>query len=116
MGQAQPAGSEREDEVSAGLRPKVVFAQNTGRCVEDSYPEGSVLLHLGSGDLHWDGWVNVDAYDEGWKPGAKKPDVVADITKLPYANDYADAIAAIHVIEHFYKWEVQECLLNGCGC
>lgn len=29
---------------------------------------------------------------------------------MPFDDDYADAIAAVHVIEHFYKWEVQDVL------
>ena len=80
--------------------------------MEDSYPEGAVLLNLGSGNLHWDNWVNIDGQSEGWKANATPPDVVADITKLPYPENYADAIAAIHVLEHFYLWDVPEILAN----
>lgn len=29
-----------------------------------------------------------------------------DIRRLSFADNFADAIAAIHVIEHFYEWEV----------
>lgn len=109
MGAAEPVRSEIENYDSSGTRTKVVFAQNTGKCVEDSYPEGSILLNLGSGDISWSGWINVDSHGDGWK-GTKKPDLVSDITKLPYPDNHADAIAAIHVIEHFYQWEVQEVL------
>ena len=35
-----------------------------------------------------------------------KPDVEADIRKLPFPDEYADEVWAIHVIEHFYAWEV----------
>ena len=110
MGNAEPVGSQQEDEVSSGLRPRSIFAINTGRCVEDSYPEGSILLNLGSGDLHWDKWINVDQKPDGWHTTAKHPDVVADVTDLPYPDNHVDAIAAIHLIEHFYKWEVQDIL------
>jgi SAM-dependent methyltransferase len=89
---------------------KVVTAQNTGKCAEEKYQEGAVLLHLGSGDISWPNWVNIDGASDGWNPGAKQPDVIADITKLPYGENHADAIAAIHVIEHFYLWEVQPIL------
>lgn len=65
------------------------------------------MLNLGSGDIHWDKWVNIDGNPDGWNPKAKQPDVVADITNLPFDDNYADAIAAIHVLEHFYLWDVQ---------
>lgn len=111
MGLAQSAGSEHENEVSAGLRPKKILAQNTGRCMEDGYPEGSILLNLGCGDIYWNGWVNVDSCNHGWNADAKEPDVKADITKLDiYPDNHADAVAAIHVFEHFYPWEVQNVL------
>lgn len=53
--------------------------------------------------------MNVDAHSDGWKTD-KRPDVLADIKDLPFDDDYADAIAAIHVFEHFYKWEAQDVL------
>ena len=109
MGAAEPVGSERTDAQGAGFRPKQVFASNTGKCVEDSYPEGSVLLNLGCGDIHWNGWIGCDANPDGWHD-KRGPDVVCDITDLPFPNDYADAIAAVHVIEHFYQWEVNSVL------
>jgi len=30
--------------------------------------------------------------------------------KLPFESEYADSIAAIHVIEHFYQWDAIEAL------
>ena len=33
------------------------------------------------------------------------PDVVSDVRKLPFPDNYADEARAIHVIEHFYAWE-----------
>lgn len=35
-----------------------------------------------------------------------------DIRALPVESDSADAVAAIHVIEHFYAWEVQDVLME----
>jgi predicted SAM-dependent methyltransferase len=35
-----------------------------------------------------------------------EPDVACDIRKLPYATDSVAEILAVHVIEHFYLWEV----------
>lgn len=37
---------------------------------------------------------------------------MADITRLPYPDNHADAIAAIHVIEHFYRWEVDAIVID----
>lgn len=37
-------------------------------------------------------------------------DVVRDIRQLEYGSDHADAIAAIHVFEHFYRWEAEDVL------
>lgn len=105
MGGAEPLRSEPEDRDGASIHKKVIFASNTGKCMEDGYPQGAVLLNVGSGDIKWPGWVSVDSHVGGWLKDTK-PEVVCDIRKLPYANDYADAIAAIHVLEHFYYWDV----------
>ena len=65
--------------------------------------EGSgVCLNIGSGRIKWPGWIGVDL-----DPHA---DIQADIKSLPFADDYADYLAAIHVIEHFYKWEALDVL------
>lgn len=37
-------------------------------------------------------------------------DLNADLRALPLPDDYADRIAAIHVMEHFYQWEVADLL------
>lgn len=37
-------------------------------------------------------------------------DLKADLRALPIASESADAVAAIHVIEHFYEWEVFDIL------
>ena len=31
---------------------------------------------------------------------------MCDIATLPFPDNYADAMIAVHVIEHFYPWEV----------
>lgn len=58
-------------------------------------------LHLGCGGRLWPDWVNIDL-DCG--------DVHCDIRKLPYEDDSADEIAAIHVFEHFYRHEAARVL------
>lgn len=59
-------------------------------------------LNLGAGKVRWPSpWVNVDL-DHG--------DLQADLKALPLPDDYAEKAVAIHVIEHFYQWEVQDVL------
>lgn len=40
----------------------------------------------------------------------EQADVQADLKDLPFDDGYADRIAAIHVVEHFYRWEVEQVL------
>lgn len=59
---------------------------------------GGLKLNLGCGSIRWgDGWLNVDV-DQG--------DLQCDIRDLPVDEGQVDAIAAIHVLEHFQPWEV----------
>jgi hypothetical protein len=51
----------------------------------------------------WDGWINVDLHSD-------ISDIKCDLRKLEIASDSADAVAAIHVLEHFYEWEVADLL------
>jgi len=60
----------------------------------------SLRLNLGCGRRQIDGWTGVDVRNYG-------QDHIADIRRLPFADESADAIMAIHVLEHFYLWEVQ---------
>ena len=54
-----------------------------------------VRLHLGCGNVHRPGYVNVDLFD------SSVADVKGDVTRLPFATASADGIEAFHVIEHF---------------
>jgi predicted SAM-dependent methyltransferase len=58
-------------------------------------------LNLGCGKHKWPGFVNVDM---------KHADVECDLRKLPFENDSADEIHAIHVFEHFYRWDAEAVL------
>jgi len=60
-----------------------------------------VCLNLGSGRIKWPNWISVDFKDA---------DVECDLKELPFDDNYADVVAAIHVLEHFYAWEVGELL------
>lgn len=58
-------------------------------------------LHLGCGKRRFDGWLNIDLHGS---------DMNMDIRRLPFDNDSADEIMAIHVCEHFYRHEIQDIL------
>lgn len=68
-------------------------------------PQNYVLLNLGCGNkILPKPWINVDQAPRN----GKQPDFEADIRDLSmFENNYADAVMAVHVIEHFYQWEVQ---------
>jgi SAM-dependent methyltransferase len=61
-------------------------------------------LNLGCGDKLLPGYVNVDVAEVR---AGKRPDVLCDLHRLtPFADDSADEILAVHVVEHFWRWEV----------
>ena len=69
-------------------------------------------LNLGCGDKILADYINVDVASER---AGNCPDVVADIRNLSlFPSSYADEILAIHVIEHFWRWEVLEVLKEWC--
>ena len=64
-------------------------------------------LNLGCGKKILPGYVNVDITP---RQGAK-PDVECDVRNLHvFSDNYADEILSVHVIEHFYRWEVEAVL------
>lgn len=66
-----------------------------------------IKINLGCGRHLWADFINVDFENNA---SHKKPDVVADLRKLPFEDNYADEAHAIHVLEHFYPWEVEDVL------
>jgi SAM-dependent methyltransferase len=67
-----------------------------------------IRLNLGCGDKILNDYINVDLIDER---AGKKPNIMCDIRKLHvFSNDYADEILAVHVVEHFWRWEVVDIL------
>jgi SAM-dependent methyltransferase len=67
-----------------------------------------VRLNLGCGDKILPGYVNIDLVDER---AGHKPDIMCDVRKLtPLPDEYADEAMAIHVVEHFWRWEVVDIL------
>lgn len=63
-----------------------------------------IRLNLGCGKKLLDGYVNCDLPDNH---SGIKPDVECDLRKLPFPDDYADEVMAVHVLEHFYQWEAE---------
>ena len=70
--------------------------------------DDKIWLNLGCGHhIYPKPWINIDLATKTDKP----PDIEADIRDLSmFPNDHADIIMAIHVIEHFYRWEVDPIL------
>jgi predicted SAM-dependent methyltransferase len=67
-------------------------------------PGGSVKLHIGSGNKHWPGFVNCDAYGE--------PDVLTDGRKLPFDPSTVDEIQSIHFVEHVPRLDLENMLMD----
>lgn len=63
-------------------------------------------LNYGCGEMHLDGYINVDAF----KNELTKPDVVCDLKTsiLPFGNDYFEEVCALHVLEHVERgyWQM----------
>ena len=93
-------GHEHPHIKGAEVRNGRIYASNTDRQVEDTY---ETAYNLGCGNKKWDKWINVDLHSD-------IADLKCDLRKLEIASDSADAVAAIHVLEHFYEWEVAEVL------
>lgn len=65
-------------------------------------------LNIGCGKMVLDGWVNCDVQKN---PKAKRaPELLCDAKSVPLADGCADVVMALHLIEHFYFWDV-ECVL-----
>lgn len=70
-----------------------------------SNKDGRTLVHLGCGDVNWDGYLNVDL-----KP-APHVHHVHDVTSLPFlAGESVDMLYACHVLEHFPHERLKEIL------
>jgi SAM-dependent methyltransferase len=71
-------------------------------------PKAMIRLNLGCGDKILPGYVNVDVVEAR---AGKTPDVICDLHELScFDNDHADEIMAIHVVEHFWRWEIEAIL------
>ena len=67
-----------------------------------------VRLNLGCGDKILPGYVNVDVVEAR---AGMRPDVVCDLHDLaPFEDACADEILSVHVVEHFWRWEIADVL------
>ena len=99
MGNTEPARSQPAHWEGTKVFEGKIYAANMSRNVEDDY---EIAYNLGCGKKNWDGWVNVDLCETA--------DLRCDLRKLEIKSDSADAVAAIHVLEHFYDWEAFDLL------
>ena len=85
-----------------------VPAHGTLSPVDEKASQPLVRLNLGCGDKILDGYVNVDVVEAR---AGKRPDVICDLRALTaFDDDTADEVMAIHVVEHFWRWEVEAVL------
>lgn len=67
-----------------------------------------VKLNLGCGDKILPGYINVDVVESRL---GFKPDVLCDLHRLmPFEDNSVDEILSVHVVEHFWRWEVVDIL------
>lgn len=61
-------------------------------------------INLGCGGIKWDGWIGIDSH-----PTAAT-DIVADAKSIPLSDSSVEAVAMIHVLEHFHPADVMNVL------
>lgn len=70
-------------------------------------PTAGLRLNLGCGDKLLPGYLNIDV---AAARAGKRPDLICDLRQLCLAEAVAVEVMAIHVIEHFWRWEVDAVL------
>lgn len=79
-------------------------AGTPGPAAQAAATAGPVRLNLGCGDKILPGYINVDVVEAR---AGKSPDVICDLHDLePFPDNYADEVLAVHVVEHFWRWEI----------
>ncbi len=84
-------------------RPNDGLAPST---VADPHQQTSTIrLNLGCGDKILPGYINVDVAPSR---SGRQPDVICDLRDLStFADNSVDEVMAIHVVEHFWRWEIE---------
>lgn len=67
----------------------------------------TLALNLGCGDKILPGYINVDIAPTR---RGHEPDVLCDLHKLTFDDGSADEILSVHVVEHFWRWDVVDVL------
>jgi SAM-dependent methyltransferase len=65
--------------------------------------DGVIRLHIGSGHLHWPGYVNVDPY-------TSEADEHYDGSKLPQMDESVDEVCCHHALEHIPQRKLESTL------
>lgn len=98
------------NEILVGEAGPEVFAQDRDygvKQVPEVFEEGHIKqglkINLGCGKHTLEGWFCVDKVKH--PKASRDPDLYSDVTKLNLPDGCAAVIMAIHVFEHFYKWE-----------
>ena len=67
-------------------------------------------LNLGCGRHVLDGWTNVDVQRS--PRAARAPEILSDLRTIPLPDACAEEAMAIHVLEHFYRWDADIALVE----
>jgi predicted SAM-dependent methyltransferase len=68
-------------------------------------PAGGLRLNVGAGSRRPAGYFHLDVEEN---PDAPSPlDLLCDAKAIPLPDGCASELMAIHVFEHFYRWEIE---------
>lgn len=71
-------------------------------------PFEGLRINVGAGSRRPPGWFNVDIEEN---PDAPTPlDLLSDAKKIALPDECASELMAIHVAEHFYRWDLDDAL------
>ena len=73
-------------------------------------PANGLRLNLGCGRHVLDGWFNIDV--EASPLSSRAPDMISDARRIDLPDGCASEIMAIHLWEHFYRWECDEVVVE----
>lgn len=95
------------DSVSQNLTTSTPIAQpkiTTEAVISNTFKK----LNLGCGDKILPGYINVDV---AANRNGKQPDILCDLSNLSeFQDNSVDEILSVHVVEHFWRWEVETIL------
>ncbi len=94
--------------VLEALKKPVAVSSEVSAPAQQGTQSEPIRLNLGCGDKILPGYVNVDVVASR---AGKEPDVLCDLRDLSsFESNYADEILSVHVVEHFWRWEVLDIL------